>query len=179
MITRGKESEVAYIAGLFDGEGNINIYKVERTSSKGPVYDLTIAIYSTNREVIDWLYGLFGGYVQTKNHLKNSGYKSHWKECYSWRLSSNQAQDFLRLVYPYLRIKKSQADIAIEFQEVKRTKNGQFVSLTTQQLACYDSYYMKLRQLIDSPRWQRNSSVAAKRFRPQRLIERTPETVNW
>lgn len=106
MITRGKESEVAYIAGLFDGEGNINIYKVERTSSKGPVYDLTIAIYSTNREVIDWLYGLFGGYVQTKNHLKNSGYKSHWKECYSWRLSSNQAQDFLRLVYPYLRIKK-------------------------------------------------------------------------
>lgn len=171
MITRGKNlknEEIAYIAGLFDGEGNVNIFMVftptMQDQKKNPKYELSIAIYNTHKPVIDWLYEIFGGYVQTKNATKNSSYKKHWKENYSWKLGATQAKDFLEMVLPYLQIKKEQAAIAINFQTLHSDKTNKFWRNPPERVAEYHAYYLQLRRLIDSPRWQLNKSVAAERF---------------
>jgi len=37
-----------------------------------------------------------------------------------WIIVARKARDFLELIRPYLRLKKPQADIAIQFQKAKR-----------------------------------------------------------
>ena len=93
--------DYAYIAGLLDGEGTVSI-----TSQ----LDLRVCIRNTNRAVLDWIKSVIGeGNIY--------GDKRREKVCYSLELSSNKAAHFLKSVYPYLRIKKLQAKVALEFQE--------------------------------------------------------------
>ena len=49
-----------------------------------------------------------------------------WKPVFSLVLASAKAKNFLEAILPYLRIKKEQAEIAIEFQ--KRKKPGNYLT---------------------------------------------------
>lgn len=186
MAIRGKKTfealtieEVNYIAGFFDGEGNINIYKIDTENNRkvhqlrNPKYELSVAFYNTDKEIMEWLHSVFGGYLQTRNRDNSPKRDKEWKENYCVRMTSNQALEFIRLVYPYLRIKKKQADVAIAFQEVKLKKISRFAKVTSEQLAFFESSYLQLRKLIDCCRWRKNGSTAAKRLHPQRLNETT------
>lgn len=190
MAIRGKKTfealtieEISYIAGFFDGEGNINIYKIDTDNNtnvqqrKCPKYELTVAIYNTDKEIMDWLHSVFGGYLQVRNSKNTTNHKQEWKESYTQKLTSNQALEFLNLVYPYLRVKKKQAEVAMKFQEVKLRKTSRFAKITPEQLVFFESSYLQLRKLIDCCRWRLNNSTAAKRLYPQRLSEKTPEMV--
>ncbi len=190
MAIRGKKTfekltieEISYIAGFFDGEGNINIYKSDtgrgRESGRRitPRYELAIAIYNTDKDVMDWLHSVFGGYQQTRNSENTTNHKKKWKESYTQRLTSNQALEFLLLVYPYLRVKKKQADLAIKFQQYRNNKANRFGKISSEQLEFSENTYLQLRNLIDCCRWRNNNSTAAKRLRPQRLSEKTLEIV--
>jgi len=46
--------------------------------------------------------------------------RENWKPQWEWKLEAGKAMEFLKLVYPYLRLKKPQAEIAIKFQEMRR-----------------------------------------------------------
>lgn len=186
MAIRGKKSfekltieEINYIAGFFDGEGNINIYKIDTENNRkvqqlrNPKYELSVAIYNTDKDIMEWLHFVFGGYFQTRNRDNNQNQDKEWKESYCVRMTSNQALEFIRLVYPYLRVKKKQADVAIAFQEVKLKKTSRFAKVTSEQLEFFENSYLKLRKIIDCCRWRKNNSTAAKRFHPQRLTEKT------
>jgi hypothetical protein len=184
MAIRGKESltseEISYIAGFFDGEGNVNIYKTDTKNNTEvqqrlcPKYELSVSMYNTDMGIIEWLYEVFGGYFQIKN---KGGKPPYRKESYVVRLGCNKASAFLEMLYPYLKIKKEQAKIAIEFQKVKIDKTSRFAKITPKQLDFFENSYLQLRQLINSSTWQFNNSVAAKRFHPQRLNETTLEIV--
>lgn len=174
MTTRGKNlnsTDIAYLAGLFDGEGNINIYQLKAGKS-GRVtnsYELSVAIYNTHRPVIDWLYENFGGYVQTKSYGKTNSFKSHWKDNYTWKIGANKALEFLEMVRPFLRIKDQQADVAIKFQFAKshrkRVRDGFATKITPELYKLYDDSYMELRRLIGT----------TNKAHPQRLSEKTPK----
>lgn len=184
MIIRGKESltieDLNYIAGFFDGEGNINIYKVDTKNNTTvqrritPKFELTVSLYNTDKDVMDWLYSIFGGYFQIRNRYNNKNHKKIWKESYCVRLSSNKAIEFLEIIHPYLKVKKQQAEIAIKFQQVKKDKKNRFAKVTEEQLEFFEKSYLQLRETIDSCRNRHNGSIADKRFRPQRLTEETP-----
>lgn len=186
MAIRGKKSfekltieEIIYIAGFFDGEGNINIYKIDTKNNTEvqrrlvPKYELSIAIYNTDKGIMEWLSSVFGGYFQVRNRTNTISHKEGWKESYAVRMTSNQAFEFLNLVYPYLRIKKKQADIAIAFQGVKIKKTSRFAKVTSEQLEFFENSYLQLRKVIDSCRWRDNDSTASTRLHPQRLSEKT------
>lgn len=96
----------AYLAGLFDGEGSINILVNKQT---GQIW-LQISITSTNTTILKWLGDQIGG------HIRKSGNKPPRRPCYHWSLCSVQASDFLKFIRPYLKIKDQQADVAVEFQ---------------------------------------------------------------
>lgn len=103
--------EKAYIAGLFDGEGCIHISLNKLSSrAKHRYHKLEIIIANTNKEILHYLFSTFGGRITQNSIRKNQ------QTCFSWRMSTKEACAFLKIIYPYLKIKKQQADIAIHFQ---------------------------------------------------------------
>ncbi len=57
----------------------------------------------------------FGGAV-VHNISKNPKHKDRW----SWHIPSKQASEFLKLVLPYLQLKRPQAELAIKYQSGKK-----------------------------------------------------------
>lgn len=108
----------AYIAGIFDGEGCIGIYRRVRVDRKNPEYPCELRISNTNKNVIEFI----------KRHFKEGlvytwiGRSSTRRQMWSWEVRGKKAMNFLQTVYPYLVIKKDQAKIAIEF--VKRFRKN-------------------------------------------------------
>ena len=103
---------LAYTAGLFDGEGCIHISKVKagQYNHKLDYHQLHVNLVNTNKKVLNWLKDEFGGSVRRHDIKARS-------KCWTWYMYTIKAKDFLKLIYPYLIIKKEQAKIAIEFRE--------------------------------------------------------------
>ena len=154
MTTRSKltKLEKSYIAGLFDGEGSVSInkFRTKNPKYKCPSYVLSLTVTNTNKEVIEWLYTKMDG---SKHIRKRVWGKSHWKTCYSWMASANKALVVLKAIYPYMRIKKPQAKLAIEFQSLKSTKR-KFVysgklkghTLSPETIAEREQVYIQMRK---------------------------------
>ncbi len=105
--------QLAYIAGFFDGEGCVHIGGRRQNTS----YNLEVNISNTDEDILLWLQSIYGGYLKTVKKAKE-----HHIQCYNWRLASNQAVVFLDSIYPFLILKKHQADGAIAFQSLKGPK---------------------------------------------------------
>ena len=101
------------MAGIIDGEGCIGL------TPRGNNYALRVEVGITNEWLIQWLGFSFGGSVSFKPS-KNKNWKPSWR----WAVVANEALEFLRLIYPYLRLKKPQAEVAIKFQERRFKKKG-------------------------------------------------------
>ena len=102
--------DLSYIAGLFDGEGTICISV--RVYPHGPIahYE-TISIGCKGAEkIFEELKKEYGG-TYIYHH-----YKDGTKIPY-YCLASKKAHKFLKDIYPFLRIKKEQCRLALEFRE--------------------------------------------------------------
>lgn len=113
-----KKTDLAYTAGIIDGEGCISLSRY----GKGDTYyiSLSVSVGNTNEWLIQWLKFSYGGRTILKGGKNRQG--KNWKPCWEWIISSNEALDFLRLLYPYLRLKKAQTEIAIRFQNARQTE---------------------------------------------------------
>ena len=111
------DTEIAYIAGLFDGEGHVGIGRMQRPSSLPPCYTLNVAISNTHLPVLEELQGSFGGKIWT-----SKGKRFGKKPVYVLRFRKSEADKLLRLILPYLRIKKVSAEYAIQFLEMPKHK---------------------------------------------------------
>lgn len=99
---------IIYISGLFDGEGSINVHR-----SGDKKLWLQITITNTHYETLKWISNICGGTI------RSSGGKKKYKPVFSWQASSWMAYSLLKIMLPYLKIKKEQALIAINYQELK------------------------------------------------------------
>jgi len=93
--------EIAYFAGLFDGEGCISIVR------GGPT--ITVAVVQVDRRPLDLLAARFGGSVMP--HGKPVKETHH--QAYRWQIYSGRARDFLRTVRPYLIVKAEKTDLVM------------------------------------------------------------------
>lgn len=109
-------TEASYIAGLFDGDGCVGI-GVNNNKGYNATHYLYITITNTNKLILEWLNKKFGGHA---TYHKN--YKKH--QWYVWRLKPTDSAKFLKLVYPYLRIKKERAKLALKFYNTKKRITG-------------------------------------------------------
>lgn len=110
--------ESAYLAGILDGEGHISIDRREGIEpTHAPIHGLLVGITNTDRDLIESLSTLYGGTVG------RTGIRGcHRKDAYRWRLTGPPAAKFLRELHPFLRIKKRQAEIGIEFAHEMATR---------------------------------------------------------
>jgi len=112
--------QIAYLAGLFDGEGCVHI-----TIEHGIASSLTITIAQNDETPLRFAQELLGGVIHLRHEKsKNANY---------WKLHANEAADFLRLVEPYLLVKKKDAKYGIKFQELRESQKPRH-SLTLQEI---------------------------------------------
>src|SRR4029077_10763629 len=105
-------AERAYLAGIIDGEGSIMMIHHPARGSAGNRWEywvLRVAISNCDKRLIDWLEELFGeGHSVCRNGRDNQ------RDAYQWRMDSKAALPVLEAAYPYLKLKKAQADLAFE-----------------------------------------------------------------
>jgi len=111
-IKSGKQTitnDVAYIAGFFDGEGCV---RIKKSNQGGNSYYVWVAITNSNKEILDYVAEIFGGSVRRAEKRVN-------KWIYHFLITSSEATDMLKTMLGFLREKKEQAELAIQFHEMK------------------------------------------------------------
>ena len=108
-LSRSHKTDLAYTAGIIDGEGCIGIYP-RRNNKTGPRYfGLRVYVGNTNEWLIKWLWFNYGGSVLKRKVVDNC------KEQWAWALADKKAYDFLKLIVPFLHIKRPHAELALKF----------------------------------------------------------------
>lgn len=105
------KEDMAYIAGLFDGEGSVGASR-SRAAMNLRVY---IQIAMCDRVPVDFVASVLGGKVSELKRRTGSG-----KAVYQWALHCNKAADALEKIIPYLRLKKERAESAVKLARMMR-----------------------------------------------------------
>jgi hypothetical protein len=100
-----KTDNYIYAAGFVDGAGCI--------STSGTT-GFRVTITSTDRDVLNWMRATFGGNINEQHRPENPNWSASWK----WIVSSKpDVSRFLQAIYPYLKTKKEQAKIVLNYLE--------------------------------------------------------------
>lgn len=140
----------AYVAGLIDGEGSLEIRK--RDNRK---YEARIRVCLTHKELITWLQNSFGGWI-SKREFNND----NWNDAYSWCIKGNKkVLPFIEKIYPYLKIKKKHAEVikrflktfnSNSFKKIKNKSdyhNGHHLELKDEIIEKRDNFYHQIKEL--------------------------------
>ena len=143
-----------YEAGFFDGEGSITI---QRVGPKREQFTLQVALASNSKKMID-VYAHWGGRLATYEAGIRQHGKSGIRNCaksYALFFNREEAEGLLKDLLPYLRLKREQADIALQFIEaykklsplrIKGKVRGRPHYLG-QELETYQSLYETMKKL--------------------------------
>lgn len=168
MAIRGKQplqTDLAYIAGLIDGEGTVGIY---RKNPKKPTHSWAfrerVAISNSNLKALEYVNQFFPGTM-----AKNTRYSE--KHSPMWRLEYHvlRAVPILEAVLPYMIIKREQAELVLQYRKtivlVDRTIVGQawHPRLPEEEFKRREWYYYELKRLNKTG------------VQPQRLSEMAPQ----
>lgn len=120
-MNKEKSLLYAYMAGIIDGEGSISIV----SSAKHKPYIPKITVSNTNYEMIDLFEKEFGGKVRRRSWSSNQkNINENWKDAYEWTLIHQKAAKVIECLYPFLRIKKTQAILLLRLARLKHKYNG-------------------------------------------------------
>jgi hypothetical protein len=134
----------AYAAGLFDGEGCIQIRRLKQTLGTGrPGYVLTTTISMTDTEPLKAMQARFGGSLGNYDLRNSLRHKSIWL----WTLYGATSVCFLRATMPWLMVKRRRAQIAIQYQRLVRKKARGPTPLSALELKRRDRLYDRMRLL--------------------------------
>lgn len=134
-----RQAKVIWAAGFVDGEGCISIssnYGGRRSRSLA----LRLCVAQVDRRPVDILAALFTGSILS--HIP----KPPRRKYYQWAITSRKALSALIELEPFLINKREQAQLAIEFQNMKLGRsNGS--RLTDEEAALQQSFSDKLKEM--------------------------------
>lgn len=106
-----EEAFLAWTAGFFDGEGWVGVSASGRIGlqRKKPYHVLHVRVVQTSTECLELLKARFGGSIYTGKQ------RNHTAIVYSWRIANWRAMEFLKAVYPYTVVKRSQVEVALTY----------------------------------------------------------------
>lgn len=155
MMTRGKATELlAYIAGITDGEGCINLYGSRSAYNYAP----RVSITNSSVELMELLKEEFGGSVTV---MRDGTHPDHPRKTYSWYLGYRNVGPFLYQIYPYLLIKKRQARLVLMYLKTIPEGNTRACEVSPKTAAIRQKIYAEIKELNGY------------RSHPQRLSETT------
>ncbi len=89
-------TDIAWTAGFFDGDGTVNFTVKERGYGW-----VIVGITQKDRMPLDWIAENFGGNVRPERDVY-------------WRWTPPNKEEFLRKIYPYLKLKKERTRRLLE-----------------------------------------------------------------
>ena len=108
-------SEIAYLAGLIDGEGCIYIGHTKQGKyGNGYQWHSMLKITSCDEELIIWLENTFGGSKDSRYRWTSK--QKFTRPVYNWQATGPMLDYILPLVKPYLIIKKKQCDVMLRYR---------------------------------------------------------------
>jgi hypothetical protein len=115
--TPRQPEELAYAAGLFDGEGFVSLcrtgYKPQNENFVAGQYRLAVSVSMCDSEAVLWLHKTFGGRLQ-----KVKAQKKEWRDAFRWTVETDSAISFLQEVGSWLKVKKHQVALTFKFREI-------------------------------------------------------------
>jgi hypothetical protein len=101
------QNDIAYIAGLFDGEGSVSYYqRKEKQKNKKKAYNYWVIrceMSMTDQHVMEWFYKTLDVGTLTKRLPTKSwvGRKMQWR----WRCGYRDAYSFAKIIWPHTQVK--------------------------------------------------------------------------
>ena len=135
------ENDLAYIAGLFDGEGTLVVGKYPRYN-KELAYRGFMAIANTYLPVLEEIQSKIGGTIALQK--KSSGVYAG-SVCYSLTFTTNVIRKWLPRLLPYLKVKKTQAEVLLAF--LARQASNASAPVSDDLLAFYEECYQRLKEI--------------------------------
>jgi hypothetical protein len=143
---------LAYIAGLFDGEGSFIFRKSEtpnlmkQTKRINPMYYGTIRIGMVEKEALEYIEDMLPG-----GNLTCEGVRKGRENCqimYRWNINRRQRIiEVIPLLLPYLIIKKQQAQILLDVLSNWEIPYNRKDGLSPKELQRRELAWQKMRQL--------------------------------
>ena len=111
-------TELAYLAGIIDGEGNVSI--VKRTTYYVPV----VAISNTNETLVLHLKSVLESIgVGFSLSYSDRGQRTNSKPAWTFQIAGkSRVKKLLEMVYPYLVAKRQQTDLVIKWCSKKERR---------------------------------------------------------
>jgi len=112
-------SELAYIAGLFDGEGCVTCKKkaTKRKDRNNKVYNqwyIRCELSMTDKDTVEWMHQTLNfGWCKEKRYNNKPHYKKQWR----WACGYRDALQFAKLMWPYARVKMHKLEQIIDHYE--------------------------------------------------------------
>jgi len=114
-----KRIELAYCAGLVDGEAWLGIKKTKAYACQDrvtPGYHAKIQVRMVDREGLELMSQIFGGrFRHEPAHCKG-------RPIWCWAVSNLAAEKAIIALLPFLRVKRQQAEITLELRALQRDR---------------------------------------------------------
>ena len=126
-----RDTDIAYIAGLFDGEGSIDFKrrKEKRGKYTTNAMQITMRIEMTDQSILKWIHDTLKlGTVRKRN--RSPSVKKHWKDRWVYTLRFRQAYQVCCLIWPYANVKLDKIQQIIDHYNPK-IFNDKVVDLDT------------------------------------------------
>jgi len=132
---------LSYLAGFFDGEGSISILR-RKKGNWNVSHFVRVSIGQKDGATLDWVKDNFGGNV----------YLVKRDSSFIWAISDYKGYEFLKILTPFLRYKKPQAELAIKFYEERimdsrRMTKHKHTSITQKELALREEMFLEMKLL--------------------------------
>ena len=133
-----RESDIAYIAGLFDGEGSIHFKRgpEKKKTHKGEGYRISnsmrisMEIAMTDQSVLIWLHEVLGvGTLIDKPRKGKRKDGTKYLMQYRWRCTFRDAYYVCCLIWPFAHTKLPKIQKILDHYADKKIMNGNVVSL--------------------------------------------------
>lgn len=122
-------TEIAYLAGFFDGEGCI---RIKESNQGGNSFHIIAHVTNSNYRTLTRFQDLFGGQIRKQERTPN-------KTIFNFYITSSEACDMLKVLTPFMEEKLAQAGLAIKFHENKE-------DMTREEKLSYDRVMREMKK---------------------------------
>lgn len=134
--------DLRYLAGFFDGEGSVAVYKNSDKRGYCLKFQLTQNVTPQSALIVDWLKNHYDVSVNVQRTLSG-------KEKYNVALSGAKAATILRDLQPHVILKKDQIDLALKWHDDKpprlRDNKGRITAFD-------EAYFVRSKEVADKLR---------------------------
>lgn len=154
-----KDVELAYLAGFIDADGWIGITVRKRVwaNREGTFTRVGFSIGQARREILEDLSSMIGG-ARVGQYAVTRGARGDARVFYELRLHAPTLRWLLPALIPFLRVKRRQAEIALEFIVDSRYQGKK---LTPEQVARREALRAEIQALNRKPLTELKLATAA------------------